>query len=109
MGDLPPNPTLLCMKPWIFYNFRQSWAWAGVLLHVNNYTNICRAPLKIKFARGALQSKRTQRYKGAKPAKSDEVKSYIKASSNSTVVHPDNPLICPIVYQTRYLQLRGDS
>jgi hypothetical protein len=29
----------------------------------NNNNNICIAPLKIKFARGALQSKRTQMYK----------------------------------------------
>jgi hypothetical protein len=47
------------------------------------------APLKIKFARGALQSKITQMYKWAKPAKSDEVKIYIKASSNSTVLIMD--------------------
>jgi hypothetical protein len=49
----------------------------GGCRHNNN--SICIAPLKIKFARGALQSKRTQRYKWAKPAKSDEVKIYIKA------------------------------
>jgi hypothetical protein len=52
---------------------------ANIPVHVfkdtnNNNNSICIAPLKIKFARGALQSKRTQMYKWAKPAKSDEVK-----------------------------------
>jgi hypothetical protein len=57
-----------------------SWRLRPGVCNNNNNNSICIAPLKIKFARGALQSKRTQKYKWAKPAISDEVNNYIKAS-----------------------------